>query len=269
MKIAVCISGQIRTWRKCYKSWFLMFDELKERKYPNMDVEIDYFIHTWDFNTVPPHKWHELGFPNINWAKKFFKVDDSDLNEIIDIIKPIKYLIEDSNVSDTRKNVIDKRGLQYENTNGVVVSWASSQLYSIMRCGQLKRDYEIENNFEYDACVKLRFDGFISEYDRSLFIKDFNYPLEKKTIYSMHSRNLLTFPHDLVGDIFYFSNSQTYDILSSMYNWIPIIKEDIFEKGVKIEEVFGYYIRMFKIKNKRTEIDVKIIREDYENCDLF
>ena len=29
MKIAVCLSGQLRTWKDAHKSWELLFDNLK------------------------------------------------------------------------------------------------------------------------------------------------------------------------------------------------------------------------------------------------
>jgi hypothetical protein len=272
MKIAFCISGQIRTWKQCYETWNLLFDGIKKHpKFENDNIEIDCFIHTWDFNTVPPHKWHNLGFPEINWARKYFKIDDIELQDLISKINPVKYLIEDSSICDTRKDFIDTIANKYGNNNGAVVSWSAPQLYSFMRCAQLKREYEIENNFEYDVCMKFRFDGKLNPHDRNIVINDLELPLKKKTIYSMHSANIHTFPHDLVGDIFFYADSQTYDILTSFYNWLPILPESVFDKGVKIEEVFGYFIRMFDIKNIRSDMNVEIIREEnlYENSSLL
>lgn len=264
MKIAFCLSGQLRTWKECYKSWELLFDELRsDSRFHNASIEVDYFIHTWDFNTVPPHEWGNLGFPQINWAERHFKIDQSEIDEMIQMLNPKKILIENSDKCRQRKGIIDNLGIvKYNNPNGVVVGWSAPQLYSIMRSGELKNDYEVENEIIYDICIKHRFDGFIAEHDRKLIISNIYYPLKRRTIHSMHSRNLHTFPHDLVGDIFFFSDSETYNILTSFYNWVPVIPENIFNKGVKIEEVFGYYIRMFNINNIRTDVDVKIIRQD-------
>ena len=46
-RIAICFSGQLRTWRQCVRSWnnILMYDDNRD----NVDV----FCHIWDFNTVP------------------------------------------------------------------------------------------------------------------------------------------------------------------------------------------------------------------------
>jgi hypothetical protein len=58
MKIAVCLSGQPRTWIQCYESWNLLFSELKKNKHlEDTNIEVDYFIHTWDFNSKPYSVW--------------------------------------------------------------------------------------------------------------------------------------------------------------------------------------------------------------------
>jgi hypothetical protein len=261
MRIAICISGQIRTWRQCYESWFILFDELRESsKFSNMNIEIDFFIHTWNFNTIPPHQHKEMLDKSIDWSKVYLEIDKCEFNDVIEIFKPKKYVIEDSYVSSSRKKILNDRASRYNNTEGSVIGWAGSQLYSIMRAAQLKRDYEIENKFEYDVCVKMRFDGRFSKFNRPIFISNFNPPLNKKTIYSMHSANIYKFPFDLIGDIFFYCDSQTYDVITSFYNWIPIMKENLFSKGVRIEEVFGYFIRMFNIDNKRSTLNVEIMR---------
>ena len=77
----------------------------------------------------------------------------------------------------------------------------------------------------------------------------------------MHSINTDHFPFDIVGDIFFYSDSQTYDILASFYSHLPMLKYDMFRYDVRIEEVFAYYIRMFDIENKRSNLDIKIKRK--------
>ena len=58
MKIAVCLSGQPRTWRQCYDTWNFLFKDLKKNEnLRETDIEVDYFVHTWDFNSKPYSVW--------------------------------------------------------------------------------------------------------------------------------------------------------------------------------------------------------------------
>jgi hypothetical protein len=274
MRIAVCFSGQSRTWRECYDSWNKLFTQMSlSPKFINEKIEIDYFVHVWDFNTIPPHLWQSMGFPQINFAKEYYPVPKEEIDYLINILKPKKFLIESSDVSDSRKRIVDLKAIKNypeHNRNGAIISWASSQLYGIMRSAELKRDYEIENEFEYDVCIRMRYDACITDDNIKILINDFNPPLKKKTIYSMHSANQVPFPHDLVGDIFFYADSFTYDILCSFYNWISVIRGDVMWHGVKIEEVFAYYIRMFNINNIRSDVDFEIKRLKYnENSNLL
>ena len=63
MKIAVCVSGQLRgRYEECIPTWEKMFD-------PRVD-QIDYFVHTWT-NSTAPNK--------VAYANK----DDEEKNEIL------------------------------------------------------------------------------------------------------------------------------------------------------------------------------------------
>ena len=74
MKIAVCFSGQVRTWKYCYQNWIDNLTPLGE---------VDYFCHFWDYNSVP------------RGAKKGYVVVPDDVllsaeekQSIIDMLKP-------------------------------------------------------------------------------------------------------------------------------------------------------------------------------------
>ena len=257
MRIAVCFSGQPRTWRRCYKSWKILIDQVKcNPKYENENFEIDCFIHMWNFNTTPLSLVSDINNPH-------HLISDKEIETIKRFLKPKKMMVENSEKSKSRHDFVNQRAriLTPSNAEGCVLWWAASPLYSIMRSAQLKCDYEMENNFKYDMCVKMRFDGSFDQNGIDIFIKDFNPPLDKKTIYSMHSRNLAYYPFELVGDIFFYSDSETYNVLSSLFNWIPILESRFFSKGTKVEEIMGFFIRMFDLKNKRSWLHVEIVRE--------
>lgn len=256
MRIAICFSGQLRTWRKCYSSWKNLIEQVKTHpKYEDETFEIDCFIHTWDFNTKP------MSNPSsVNSGPEF--IDINEIKTVKRLLRPKKMIVEGLEKSKTRIDQMNMKAIKYRphNKDGSAIWWAGSTLYSMMRSSQLKTDYEIENDFKYDMCVKMRFDGSFDQYYIEIFMKDFNPPLKNKTIYSMHSRNLDEYPFELVGDIFFYSDSETFDILSSMYNMVPFYDEKIFRNGIKIEEIFGYHIRVFNIDNKRSWLNVEIIR---------
>lgn len=267
MKVAVCFSGQPRTWRECYQSWKKLFDSfINLKKNDFEEIKIDYFLHVWNFNTIPPHLWPKMGFPEINLARQYHILPIEEINDLIDTLQPKKYIIETSEISETRKSILDDRAIKNypeHNQNGSVIGWAASQLYGIMRSCELKKDYEIQNGFEYDMCIRMRFDAHITDENINILLNDMVLPLKKKTIYSMHSANTWEFPHDLIGDIFFYADSPTYDMLCSFYEWLPVIRGDSMWHGIKIEEVFAYYIRMFGVNNIRSHVDFEVRRLNY------
>jgi len=282
MKIAFCLSGQIRTWRNCYQSWQLLFDRFQEqiiindnRQYsPYVDevFEVDYFVHTWDFNTVPHFKWDvDWNEPDLvkrgEMLKPFYNsytnVDKAEIEEVLNILKPKKTIVENWDISKTREKIMDDIATSQtitKNPTNSHISWAGSQLYSIMKCAHLKREYELENKFEYDLCIRSRFDLNFDENNRMIFARDFEIP-KPKTIYSVHSSAINKYPFNIIGDILYYSDSQTFDLLSSMYDHMPHIEQSAFHNGVKIEEVMTYIVRMFQLNNKVTDFAPTVTRD--------
>lgn len=258
MRIAICFSGQPRTWKQCYTSWKNVIQQLKSHpKFENEIIEIDCFIHTWNFNTIPLSVISDVNNPPT-------LIDDVELETLKKLLKPKKIIIEDYDKSKSRFDFVNIRAnkLREGNNEGSVLWWAASALYSIMRAGELKSDYEMENNFVYDVCVKMRLDGVFDQHNINILLNDFNPPLKRKTIYSMHSKGLGHFPFELVGDIFFYSDSETYNVLASLFYWISVLQNNIFSKGVKVEEILGFYIRMFDIQNIRSLVNVDIIRDN-------
>jgi hypothetical protein len=262
MKIAVCLSGQPRTWIQCYESWNLLFSELKKNKHlEDTNIEVDYFIHTWDFNSKPYSVWTRE-----RWGIEGFLAPPADYqtsNEIFDYIKtiqPKQFLIESEAKSLSRKDILDGRTQFLTNSwKWCPLSWASSQLYGIMMAGQLKRQYELDNGFRYDMCVRLRPDLNFNELNRRILSVDWT-PIKPKTIYSCHGYPIEEMPYDAIGDIFFYSDSETYDLISSLYNWLPQLDPFIFKPDVKLEEMLVYFARMFHIGTSKVKIDPEVVR---------
>jgi hypothetical protein len=262
MRIAVCLSGQPRTWRQCYDTWNFLFKELKRNEnLRETNIEVDYFVHTWDFNSKPYSVWTRE-----RYGIEGFQAPPSDhqtSDEILDYIKtiqPKQFLIESEAKSLSRKDILDGRTQFLTNSwKWCPLSWASSQLYGIMMAGQLKRQYELDNGFRYDMCVRLRPDLNFNELNRRILSVDWT-PIKPKTIYSCHGYPIEEMPYDAIGDIFFYSDSETYDLISSLYNWLPQLDPFIFKPDVKLEEMLVYFARMFHIGTSKVKIDPEVVR---------
>jgi hypothetical protein len=285
MKVAFCLSGQLRTWRQCHNSWYRLFERFKEEMYindvlqyppyTNEPFEVDYFIHTWDFNTTPHYKWGvEWDDPNIltdvaigeklkSLDNEYTPIDKAEIEEVIRILNPKNYIIEGWDVSKSRKEVMDNMAISqtFDKTQtNSHISWSASQLYSILKVAYLKRKYEIENNIEYDVCIRSRFDINFNDNNLMLFARDFEKP-KPRTIYSVHNGSLNQYPFNVIGDIFYYSDSQTFDLLTSLYDIIPHIDKSAFKKSIMIEEVMTYIVRMFQLDNVFIDSEPNVMRD--------
>ena len=77
MKIAVCMSGQLRQWEiaKENQKWF----------WETSGVEIDYFIHTWDYSGDR----EGVSQPYITRD-----VSQEEFDKVVDWYKPKKYIFD-------------------------------------------------------------------------------------------------------------------------------------------------------------------------------
>jgi hypothetical protein len=166
-KLAVCISGQIRTAIEAYSSFIKFF------KNENIDV----FIHTWY---------------------------DPNINDHSEVIEKIKTLYKPKTFQiDVSPN--------YERLNFSVM------LKSFMLSNQLKKNYEIENDFRYDVVVKYRFD--ILSPPHIIFPPDM---IQQRTLYYPFG-NLGILESDYknhgMTDVIFWGDSQTMDIATDVYRY--------------------------------------------------
>jgi hypothetical protein len=125
--------------------------------------------------------------------------------------------------------------------------------------GHLKKQYELDNGFRYDMCVRLRPDLYFNELNRKILAYEFSKPITK-TIYSCHGYTTEEMPYNAIGDIFFYSDSETYDLITSLYNWLPQLDPFIFKSDVKLEEMLVYFARMFHIGVSKVKIDPEVRR---------
>lgn len=245
LKVAFCFSGQLREWEYCSENWI---------KFANMfETPPDIFTHFWNFNTN---------------SQRFIPMDNSytpiskdEIEKYLNTFNPKKYLIEEHDILEKiNQNFnqirFNKKLLGTNITNPNI--WMMHQFYSVYRSYLLKKEYEMENNFQYDICFRLRNDVFFPEYSMErIFEFDLSNQFNKQTLYVIHSY-INGFAPNRIGDLFYFGNSHIFDIVSNFYIRLPTI--NIKDNGFSPENYFAYYIRSMEITYKDTILPMQVVR---------
>lgn len=122
MKIAVCLSGQMRTAEKCV-------DRIKEFF---SDYYVDYFMHTW------------------NQEEEYFKESDK-------MIKPrLRNL--DLGLFEKVKSILDAKVATRDDKIQVEYPSVFAQQLSMLKCFEQCQQYSASTGTQYDIIIKCRFD---------------------------------------------------------------------------------------------------------------
>lgn len=139
MKIALCLSGQLRFLQQGYA----------ENIFPFIlqGNDIDVFIHTWAIDDEQDGK----SYINGGGFAMGSPVNKSYMLDALNLYRPVKYLIQ--------QQIPFENGKYPERTMpGIKSHNLFSMFYSIYKSNQLKTEYEKENNFTYDIVIRCRFD---------------------------------------------------------------------------------------------------------------
>jgi hypothetical protein len=235
VKIALCISGQPRTWKRCYQTWFDAVSHLGD---------VDVFYHMWDFNTYP------------NFIAKYVKgpledvpLTKNELDEIYETLKPKKF------------EIASKRTFPRPSVENPIAWWTQSQFYGLKKAAFIKRQYEIEHDIEYDLACRIRTDLVLDYKVPDIEIR----PNMMYTCVNHHDPEYNTFR---VGDIFYYCDSYTYDQMSYFYDAMDYIDAtDVLRSPLVYppELAFYFYMKSLGINNTSVTVPCKIARtKDYE-----
>lgn len=233
-RIAVCFSGQPRTWRKCIDTWHNILLQNGRRDH------VDVFCHLWNFNTVS----NAAGVNN----SVSEPVSQEEISELIKFLNPKKILIESekSFTAQTDTQVIS------------VPSWLS-QFYGIMRSARLKKEFEIDNDLMYDVVVRARYDAV---YETR--ISDSYQTVTPNTMHGFHFGWHESSNRGRMGDISWFSDSMTYDIISDYYLNLSLIDKKWFGPDWTPEQVFFHYIKKNNINIESNHWSIKLMRPSQE-----
>lgn len=196
-RVAVCLSGQPRTWKSCYPSWVELFK--------HWEIEPDFFCHIWDFNSP------SSGLQCQNPYEKLpdVEISDEEKADIIATLNPKKIIFQ------SKKNIFGN----FDAVPNQIGFWAHSQFYSMWRAANLKRQYEIENDFEYDVVIRMRSDNLFYGSPPQLPGK-----LAPSTLYSIYNVQVdPTAKAYRLADIFFIADSLTYDHVAKFHDALHFI----------------------------------------------
>jgi hypothetical protein len=186
MRIAVCLSGQLRQWKLGAKNQKWFWTTLNRHSQP-VEVQVDYFAHTWDYSWDRPGVSQEYSERNVS---------QDELQEFKNTFN-LKELEVDSRTQDSF------RGNDH---------W-SALFYSLSKSLLQKKRYELENNFKYDIVVKSRPDVVFNP--GNVFAHP---PLHNSVIFSTHGSPMpMEFNMFNFNDCVFYGNSYTMDLIINMY----------------------------------------------------
>ena len=236
MKIAVCVSGQLRgSWRDCIPTWSKMFKD---------NEEVDYFVHTWTNKTAP----NAIAHKNKNSEEKI--INNQELNELKRLLKPKKILVE------------DPINFTIDNEWAVFDPNYHSQFYGVMMACHLKQQYEYDYALQYDLCVRMRFDNYVED-DYKLTSVEMGHV---NIIHQMFDTQLHQYR---VSDVYWSAPSFDYDRICDFYSCIPKYKRSWFDTPTGLntnsgiygpEHVLAFHIKANHIKPKQTYMPIKLKR---------
>ncbi len=234
MRVAVCLSGMLRSYKETYK--YLYSNIIKPF---NADV---FFC----------------GYANKEGV-------DSNKKDFQEMFEPKSFLISEYNES-KRNEVLNclKLYSQYFNRKRQETNIDNfiNQFYNIMKVCELKNKYEYDNSFKYDLVIRSRCDVF---YRRSLHDFEINLGMTKNNILIPREWDFKNVSSFAVSDTFALCSSETFDKYSSLYNYIDSYWSEgcIFHN----ESLMGYHIK--KQQFNRIEIETPFLFEHPENLQNY
>jgi hypothetical protein len=227
-RLAVCFSGQPRTWRRVISSWssFLNSDQ----------YQIDVFCHAWNFNSASA---------NIYKSPESIKLPQSEIDDLMSHLKPVRAKIENE-----RRFVATSPDQSMSNPAHL------SQFYGIMESARLKRSHEIENRFVYDAVIRTRYDILV-ETNVASTIAD----VLPNTLHGFDLKFNYSNKSCMISDLFWLSDGLTYDRIADLYLDSIKISKRWFQDGYGPEHVLFHHLKTNQIETVNHPWRISIMRE--------
>lgn len=277
MRVAICFSGQSRTFKQCYES---------QKKFILDPLQPDVFIHTWNFTgSTDIHSTHNKAY-NINKYIDYVKSSKYtvDANDIIDLYRPKNIFIEDSDPSIfidkikkskrfSEEEKIEGKDFRKLFYNDNKYKWFNMIMmyYGVYMSNKLKKNFEIHHNIKYDIVIRSRMDLYFEAFDISetidlvknntIFLppnQDINFRFNPEMMYHFNKRGPVFMPNDKLA----YGNSESMDYYSSIYSFF---NQDIdyyshHGEGVISEHLWLKNNSIYKDIKVNDNIKMKILR---------
>jgi hypothetical protein len=257
LRVAICLSGQPRTWRKSLPFWQNMFADHDE-------VQYDVFFHFWNFNTVSASHNDTISAPALEMP-----ILHEEQIEIVDRLGPISY--EFSGPVDSPlllKETMERRRHPWPhclNNSDPLLYRHCQQFYSNMKVAHLKRCYEVNTGTDYDICVRARSD-LAFPVDRGMNNLSAMPVPSRRTVYAIHTAFERQFGEFRLGDMFYYADSPTFDKMSLFFKGLSLMKESMFGQGVYPEIALMHYAKFLNLSVRPlVSISPKVRRDAVPN----
>ncbi len=260
-KVAVCISGQLRLFKKTYQS---IYDNLI---LPN---NADVFIHSW-FDK------DNLTIDSRDSQRIYAELNSDDDGNVIELYKPKKYLIEkpkkftnkniqipDAYINSIVSMMKEEDKNDFNQVFNKCIYPTYSMFYSIYKCNELKELFALENDITYDYVVRLRFDIL---FPNPVQLCDFNV-----NGYVCTPNNLSK--EELPCDLFFFGDNTSMNIASSVFMYIDYLNNFKYFPAQQRDKNYHYpsnictwgnehlikdICRLFNIKIKYEHIPINLL----------
>jgi hypothetical protein len=226
MKVAVCLTGHMRTWEACFPSF---------KRYIIDIYNPDIFIHTWDkLNTKTNNN-------------NYINDDSVNINSIIEQYNPKDIIIENwadvKNSIENRSKYFINKGIYDDPVNTI------SQHRKWFLCNELKNNYEKSHQISYEIVLKTRPDVVFTDN----FIFNVDNLIYTPTLYS----------YETISDILAYGSSHLINIYCDIYNNLESIYDISQLRRYSLfnpHNVLMNYLLINNIQYKKINMPINLLR---------